>query len=414
MDPLPPELNLLEATEEDLLRRNLETLQSIVENDDTLTKLTIGSYARKGGCTPYSQNWFSEIGAALGDNTNIKSLNMELGLVEDIQTFDSTSFEEGLKRNSSIRHLIIGGDDRNIAGGVMEIVLDNINNNLITLSIIGDRSNGGASSTTLQGGGDRIVANTLRSCRNLKSLRLAFCGVNNELLLPIIEAARGHMLEKLEITWNDGSFGNTECKSLATTLLEDPNSNLQTLNLSFNRIGTEGAIAIANGLFNNNKLKKLDFFCNHGIDERACSPLFSNLLCNTSTVNKTYSSNHTLQDLSIGRSEQLKQLLKLNKGMNKRHVAIKKILLYHSNIDMKPLYGWDKEDEKSLKSLPYVIDWFRRVKEVIGGEEGSGILEDTSPRKLSAIFQFARDMPLMFVPTPQIAGGGKKRKINHL
>ena len=81
---------------------------------------------------------------------------------------------------------------------------------------------------------------------------------------------------------------------------------------------------------------------------------------------------------------------------------------------MTPLYGWDKEDEKSLKSLPYVIDWFGRVKEAIGGEKGSGTVEDTSQRKLSAIFQFARDMPLMFVPTRQIAGGGKKRKINHL
>ena len=53
---------------------------------------------------------------------------MELGLVEDIQTFDSTSFVEGLKRNSSIRHLIIGGDDHNIAGGVVQKVLENINN----------------------------------------------------------------------------------------------------------------------------------------------------------------------------------------------------------------------------------------------------------------------------------------------
>ena len=66
MDPLPPVLNLLEATAEDFFRRNQETFQSIVENDDTLTKLTIGNYARKGGCTPYSQDYFSGIGAASG------------------------------------------------------------------------------------------------------------------------------------------------------------------------------------------------------------------------------------------------------------------------------------------------------------------------------------------------------------
>ena len=193
-------------------------------------------------------------------------------------------------------------------------------------------------------------------------------------------------------------------------MLEDPNSNLQTLVLNFNEIGTEGVIAIANGLSNNSKLKKLELKFILGFDESVCAPLFSKLLCNKSTINDTYSSNHTLQDLSISGSE---VLLKLNEGTNKRHVAMKKILLYHSDIDMKSLYGWDKECEKSLKSLPYVVDWFGRVKEV-AGETGSGIVEDTSPRKLSAIFQFARDMPLMFVPTPQIAGGGKKRKINHL
>ena len=407
MDPLPPELNLLQ---EDLSRRrNQETLKSIVENDDTLTTLTIGNYARKGGCIPCSQDYFSGIGTALGDNSNIKSLDIDLGMAERMQTFDSTLFVEGLKRNSSIRHLTIGGDDRNIAGGFIQKVLDNINNDLITLSISGSRLID-ETSTTLQGGGDRIVANTLRRCRNLKSLELSFCGVNNELLLPIIEAARGHRLEKLEISLNDGSFGNTECKSLATTLLEDPNSNLQTLVLKFNQIGTEGAISIANGLSNNNKLKELNLSFNFGIHESVCSPIFSNLLCNKSTINDTYSSNHTLQKLSISGSE---QLLKLNEGLNKRHVAIKKILLCHSDIDMKPLYGWDKEDEKSLKSLPHVVDWFGRVKAATG-EKGSGIVEDTSPRKLSAIFQFARDMPLMFVPIPQIAGGGKKRKINHL
>ena len=56
MDPLPPVLDIYQATTEDIIRRCQETLSSIVENDDTLTTLTIGNYARKGGCIACSQD----------------------------------------------------------------------------------------------------------------------------------------------------------------------------------------------------------------------------------------------------------------------------------------------------------------------------------------------------------------------
>ena len=101
---------------------------------------------------------------------------------------------------------------------------------------------------------------------------------------------------------------------------------------------------------------------------------FVRLLCNTDSINNTYLSNHTLEQVTIssngGQGEdvlgkQLKSLLKLNVGTNNQsHVAIKKILQYH-NIDMKQLFGWDSEDDQSLKSLPYVIDWFERADEAV-------------------------------------------------
>ena len=69
--------------------------------------------------------------------------------------------------------------------------------------------------------------------------------------------------------------------------------------------------------------------------------------------------------------KQLKSLLKLNVGTNNQsHVAIKKILLYYPNIDMEQLFGWDSDDEESLKSSPYVMDWFERAEEAVNaGEE---------------------------------------------
>ena len=56
----------------------------------------------------------------------------------------------------------------------------------------------------------------------------------------------------------------------------------------------------------------------------------------------------------------------MNRDANKRHVAIRKILRYHPNIDMEPFFEWDLEEEEegeqTLKALPFVIDWFERAK----------------------------------------------------
>ena len=139
------------------------------------------------------------------------------------------------------------------------------------------------------------------------------------------------------------------------------------------------------------------------------------MLCNTSSVNDTYRSNHTLKELVLSDEQQgqhadhLSSLLRLNRGTNKSHVAIKKILKYHPNIDMEPLFEWDADGEvgwgtMSLKALPYVVDWFGRAKEAVADEDRLADDEDTDnedddnsvsddydycvdERKLSAIFQ---------------------------
>jgi len=109
--------------------------------------------------------------------------------------------------------------------------------------------------------------------------------------------------------------------------------------------------------------------------------------------------------------------LKLNEGTNKSHVAIKKILQYHP-IDMEQLFRWDSEDEQSLKSLPYVIDWFKRAEEAVNAAEESQptrfpnlpkVQYNIDQRKLSAIYQFARSMPLQFVSNTKVEKKKRKR-----
>ena len=63
---------------------------------------------------------------------------------------------------------------------------------------------------------------------------------------------------------------------------------------------------------------------------------------------------------------------------------------------MEPLFEWDADGEQSLKALPYVVDWFERAKVAVADEDGGDY--NIEERKLSAIFQFAKVMPLLFVP----------------
>ena len=195
-------------------------------------------------------------------------------------------------------------------------------------------------------------------------------------------------------------IGNTGCQALAT-LLEDPNCNLLTLDIHHNHINNEGAIAIINGLANNKTLKDLDMSQNQMDNENEVQEAFVKLLCNTTSINSIHSSNHTLTDLKIqgNIATRLHSKLQTNKCENKSHVAMIKILKYHPNIDMEQLFEWGSNDEKNLMALPYVVAWFDRADEAIDIQE---------EMKLSAIYQFALAMPLMFIPASHTKADDKK------
>jgi len=279
-----------------------------------------------------------------------------------------------------------------IAGGVGQEILKAYqeNNSHLTRLNITD--------TNLQSGGDRAIVDTLRSCRNLQSFELKYCNITNEQLLPIVDAVRGHRLEELSLSGNN--IGSAGCDIIAA-LLTDPNCNLHTLYLGGNAIDNEGAITVANSLRTNNKLQRLHLGGNQ-IDQ-SIEDTFCKVLCNTTSIGHTYASNHTLQTLNFGRlqlnlghqlGQQLVSLLKLNKDTNKSHIAIRKILKYHPNIDMGPLFEWGMEEdcEQTLNALPYVVNWFEKARVAVAEEEETYHINN---RKLSAIFQFAKAMPLL-------------------
>ena len=241
--------------------------------------------------------------------------------------------------------------------------------------------------------------------------------MTDDQFIPKVEAMRGiNSLEKLLL--NSNSIGNAGCEALAT-LLEDPNSNLEQLQLFHNNIGNEGAIAIANSLTNNTKLQNL-YFGGNLFDTSIIEGVFSKVLCNTASINETYLSNHKIEQISLPNiaqeeyeESQLEPLLTLNKGINKRHVAIKKIVLHHPNIDMKPFFKLDRGEEDNLKALPYIVDWFDRAREVVWDYHEIGWNREEltiNQRKLSAIYEFAKAMPLQLIPATHTKVDVKKRK----
>ena len=89
--------------------------------------------------------------------------------------------------------------------------------------------------------------------------------------------------------------------------------------------------------------------------------------------NKTYHSNHTLehvydkwyppQHVDPLPLDVIQHLLALNAVADKKYVAMKKILLFHDEIDVKPLSEW------GLKMLPCIVEWFGNAKALVVTEE---------------------------------------------
>ena len=383
-----------------------KNLRRIEQNDVECTDLQLGYSVIFEEFKSSDASDYSRLGAAIGNNTHLTSFSITLN-DEDPLDAANNEFFNGLKRNSSISDLALhlAWNQTLVEGGVGQEILKSyqkISNNLTRLCI---------NNAALDNGGGNAITETLRWCTNLKIINLADNSITKAQLLPMIDAIRGHrMLEKLILIGN--RIGNAGCHALAT-LLADTNSNLQILDLETNQIGNGGAKAIANSLANNTKLQTLDLQSNP-LDPSVVG-IFCTVLCDASSVNNTYRSNHTLEELVLldEQEEQhvdhLADVLDLNKGTNKSHVAIKKILKYHPNIDMDPLFEWDTDSEQSLKALPYVIDWFTRAKEAVADEDMLADNEDeddedddydycVDERKLSAIFQFAKAMPLLVVP----------------
>jgi len=176
-----------------------------------------------------------------------------------------------------------------------------------------------------------------------------------------------------------------------STLFQSENCSLKELHLERMNIGDDGAAALAEGLVRNKSLNQLYFDVDvAGITEVGWSA-FSKLLCDTSTINITYLSNHTLEWIGGGAPEDVVLYLEWNVDFNEDDSAIWKILRHFNDydaLDTESLFQW------KLKFLPFLVTWFERARSSIAPwVTNDSDFSELEKRKLSAVHKFVCGMP---------------------
>eukprot|EP00984_Skeletonema_dohrnii_P026243 scaffold15567_cov74-Skeletonema_dohrnii-CCMP3373.AAC.3 len=128
---------------------------------------------------------------------------------------------------------------------------------------------------------------------NLNELSLRYCAINDEGVQTLAEGATNHCKD-LNLSGND-SITALGLRYLSTSL-QSNSCRLEKLCLGDMNIGDDGAEVLARGLIGNKVLRCLELRDDEGdiaITHVGWSALFT-ALCDTSSVNNTYLSNHTV------------------------------------------------------------------------------------------------------------------------
>ena len=237
-----------------------------------------------------------------------------------------------------------------------------------------------------------MALSTLLRCSatELQYLYISNNEINDEGIEALVPALKNCCrLQSLNICENP-SITTRGWQSLAT-ILEAPNFKLERLDISSNNVDDEAVASFVNALTRNHMMNTLDLDNNHSITAEGWEALLK-LLCNTSSVNATFLSNHTLDYLGdeVNDHEMLGPLLGLNGRDDKKEVAMIKILQCHEDFDMQPFFEWE------FKVLPLVLNWLERASVCDMPEDFEPNIEE---RKLSTIYQFVRGMPVLYVET---------------
>jgi len=220
---------------------------------------------------------------------------------------------------------------------------------------------------------------------NLEVLQLSESSLDDEKVQVLIKGIANGNTTLQEICLSNNDSITIEGWRVVATLLEMPRSNLKSLNLYNNNIGDDGVRIFAKALVNNSTLKIM------GLHDNRITPegwaYFKKLLCDTSSVNKTYTSNHVLTFLGASAIlSDIESNLSLNRLENKDEIPMRKILYHHAHFDMQPFFEWE------FKVLPIMIEWFVKAAAVCTTDE-----QKISKMKLSVMHDFIKEFPMLYI-----------------
>ena len=227
----------------------------------------------------------------------------------------------------------------------------------------------------------------------------------NELALTFHDNP-GLFPKKFYATLLNRIIGLDECTSMAH-LLQDSRCTMEELsimpsNKSYFRIRDDRPIVFANALTGNETLYKLDlgyFF------PRFMLEAFFQIICNSSTINSTYTSNHTLCELEDYHSAgpgcvQLSQYLHMNSDDDKKAVARHKVLRHHFSGQFSMNEFEKMKPELLMLSLIFLDKW--------GAEYNYGARHYVA--RHSILFHLVRINPVISVLHENDKGGDHKRR----
>uniref|UniRef100_A0A7S2P416 Uncharacterized protein n=1 Tax=Skeletonema marinoi TaxID=267567 RepID=A0A7S2P416_9STRA len=236
---------------------------------------------------------------------------------------------------------------------------------------------------------------------NLTRLHLPNSGIDDACLQALVPGfCSSNNLEVMSISDPITAVG---LRSLSPFLQSD-SCILGDLNIIL-RLGYAEAAALVDALKGNKSSSTVNLLRN--ATDAGWSE-FSKLLCDTSSINNTYLSNHNLTHIGAPNDmddtpTHVTDLLEMNaaaaaqsSNMRNREIAMQsltrcKIFMSHPDLDMEPLFVY------KLKCLPLVAEWFRTSIQLCSDEVGSWkeSVPELESRELSAVYKFVRDMPLL-------------------
>ena len=254
------------------------------------------------------------------------------------------------------------------------------------------------------------LVNGLGDCEHLHRLDLRF-NMNGDDGLEMLIQGLPASVDSLDLGWNEIALarqlpllkfkvlylsGNSLSPGgprVITASLAEPECRLEELYLYDTPIGDEGAATLATSMPGNQRLTHV-YLDENNITKTGLNAAFSAILCDTTSINATHGSNHTLQFLgsTYNLPSDVKMWLQLNSDQDKSRVAAKKILQTHRHLDMKPLF------DRQLDLLPRVVTWLDRFA------------VSRLNLKLSSIHEFVRAMPMEVVEGMLGKNKGKKRR----